>query len=139
MKAICLSMDLTKEITMDRRDPAAVNGGARMPSFFIPHGAGPCFFMDWNPPGTWHRMAGFLKGVAEPLPARPRAIVLVSAHWLAPHFIITGHARPQLIYDYSGLPQSTYELTYSDPGHPAHAQTLAQRLLAESQDARVER
>src|SRR3546814_13467270 len=76
MKAICLSMDLTKEITMDRRDPAAVNGGARMPSFFIPHGAGPCFFMDWNPPGTWHRMAGFLKGVAETLPARPRAIVL---------------------------------------------------------------
>ena len=21
----------------------------RMPTFFISHGAGPCFFMDWNP------------------------------------------------------------------------------------------
>src|SRR3546814_2756633 len=115
MKAICLSMDLTKEITMDRRDPAAVNGGARMPSFFIPHGAGPCFFMDWNPPGTWHGMADFLKGVGERLPARPRALVLVSAHWLHRQFSITGHPRPQLIHDYSGFPRSTFELTYSAP------------------------
>ncbi len=22
----------------------------RMPTLFVPHGAGPCFFMDWNPP-----------------------------------------------------------------------------------------
>src|SRR3546814_18237084 len=79
-------------------------------------GAGPCFFMDWNPPGTWHRMAGFLKGVAGTLPARPRAIVLVSAHWLEPQFSITGHARPQLISDSSGFPQYTYELPYSHPG-----------------------
>ena len=51
------------------------------PVLFIPHGAGPCFFMDWNPPGTWEGMAGFLKGVAASLPARPRAILMVSAHW----------------------------------------------------------
>src|SRR3546814_8201963 len=115
MKAICLSKDLTKEITMDRRDPAAVNGGARMPSFFIPHGAGPCFFMDWNPPGTWHRMAGFLKGVAETLPARPRAIVLVSAHWLEPQFSITGHARPQLIRseEHTSELQSLMRISYA--------------------------
>ena len=25
----------------------------RMPAFYIPHGAGPCFFMDWNPPDAW--------------------------------------------------------------------------------------
>ncbi|HBZ99652.1 MAG TPA: dioxygenase, partial [Pseudomonas sp.] len=24
--------------------------GQTMPTLFVPHGAGPCFFMDWNPP-----------------------------------------------------------------------------------------
>jgi len=93
-------------------------GAVRMPTFFIPHGAGPCFFMDWNPPGTWDRMAAFLTGIADTLPARPRAVVLVSGHWLEPRFSVTGHARPPLIYDYRGFPPHTYELTYPAPGDP---------------------
>ena len=39
--------------------PASV----RMPTWFIPHGGGPCFFMDWNPPGTWARMEAWLRSV----------------------------------------------------------------------------
>ncbi len=110
----------------------------RMPVYFIPHGAGPCFFMDWNPPGTWDRMAAFLKGIAETLPARPRAIVLVSGHWLEPAFRLTGHARPPLIYDYSGFPPHTYELAYPAPGNPALAADLAQRLGQGGLEARVD-
>lgn len=79
----------------------------RMPTLFVPHGAGPCFFMDWNPPTAWNAMADFLKGVAATLPARPRAILMVSAHWLQPAFSVTGAARPELIYDYSGFPAHT--------------------------------
>ena len=45
-------------------------GAGRMPASYIPHGAGPCFFMDWNPPDTWDGMAGFLRGIAATLPAR---------------------------------------------------------------------
>ncbi|RYY27077.1 MAG: dioxygenase [Sphingomonadales bacterium] len=112
--------------------------GARMPTFFIPHGAGPCFFMDWSPANTWHNMAAFLKGVTGTLPERPRAIVLVSGHWLEPQFSTTGHARPQLIYDYSGFPQHTYELTYPAPGQPALAQTIAQLIGEQKLDARVD-
>ena len=27
---------------------------SRLPTLFIPHGGGPCFFrMDWDPPDTW--------------------------------------------------------------------------------------
>ena len=98
----------------------------RMPTWFIPHGAGPCFFMDWNPPTAWERMAGFLRGLAATLPARPGAIVVVSAHWLAPVFSVTANARPDLIYDYSGFPPHTYELRYPAPGEPA----LADRVTA---------
>ncbi|MGY0633748.1 DODA-type extradiol aromatic ring-opening family dioxygenase [Luteimonas sp. A478] len=99
--------------------------GARMPTFFIPHGAGPCFFMDWNPPGTWDGMAAFLRGIAATLPQAPRAIVLVSGHWLEPKFRLTGHTAPSLIYDYGGFPPHTYELTYSAPGDPELAQRVA--------------
>ncbi|MCX7556889.1 class III extradiol ring-cleavage dioxygenase [Xanthomonadaceae bacterium JHOS43] len=100
----------------------------RMPVLFVPHGAGPCFFMDWNPPGTWDRLAAFLQGIAVTLPARPHAIVLVSGHWLEMDFRVTGHPRPPLIYDYHGFPSHTYELTYPAQGEPALAGRLCQRL-----------
>jgi hypothetical protein len=40
---------------------------ARMPTFFIPHGGGPCFFMEWNPPDIWDGMEAFLRGIAATL------------------------------------------------------------------------
>jgi hypothetical protein len=36
---------------------------SKLPTIFIPHGGGPCFFMDWDPPDTWQRMAEYLRGV----------------------------------------------------------------------------
>ncbi len=96
-----------------------------LPTLFIPHGAGPCFFMEWSPADTWRGMAMFLKGILATLPVRPSAILLISAHWLEPQFSITGHDRPQLLYDYYGFPQHTYELTYPAPGAPALAERVA--------------
>ena len=110
----------------------------RMPVLFVPHGAGPCFFMDWNPASTWDLMSAFLKGVAGTLPATPRAIVLVSGHWLEPGFSVTGCARPSLIYDYSGFPAHTYELTYPAPGEPALAERIVQLLGDTGEPARVD-
>lgn len=99
--------------------------GQTMPTLFVPHGAGPCFFMDWNPPTAWNAMADFLKGIAATLPARPTAIVLVSGHWLQSTFSVTTAARPTLIYDYHGFPPHTYELCYPAPGDPALASRIA--------------
>lgn len=100
----------------------------RQPVLYIPHGAGPCFFMDWNPANAWLGMGKFLKGIAATLPQRPRAIVMLSAHWLEPQFSITAHSRPELIFDYYGFPAHTYELTYPAAGEPQLAQQLAQQL-----------
>ncbi|MFZ7096088.1 DODA-type extradiol aromatic ring-opening family dioxygenase [Luteimonas dalianensis] len=117
---------------------AAPGRGARMPTFFLPHGAGPCFFMDWNPADTWDAMAAFLKGIADTLPATPRAIVLVSGHWLEQGFSLTGHARPPLIYDYSGFPAHTYELAYPAPGDPELAARIAGLLGQAGEPGRVD-
>lgn len=97
----------------------------RMPTLFVPHGAGPCFFMDWNPPNAWHAMAEFLRAIAPGLPQRPRAIVMVSAHWLQSAFTVTAAARPELIYDYYGFPAHTYELRYPAAGEPELAARIA--------------
>lgn len=101
---------------------------ARMPTWFIPHGGGPCFFMEWNPPHAWDRMADFLKSLAATLPRTPKAIVLVSAHWLTPDVTVTSGAQPELIYDYFGFPPHTYELSYPAPGAPALAEQIVQML-----------
>ncbi|MDR3451210.1 MAG: class III extradiol ring-cleavage dioxygenase [Rhodoferax sp.] len=100
----------------------------RMPAWFIPHGGGPCFFMDWNPPDAWNRMADFLKGLASTLPRTPKAIIMVSAHWLEPHLTVTSGAQPELIYDYYGFPPHTYELKYPAPGAPALADQIVKML-----------
>jgi len=112
---------------------------AKMPTWFIPHGGGPCFFMDWNPPHAWNKMADFLKNVASTLPRTPKAIVMVSAHWLTPDVTVTSGAQPELIYDYYGFPPHTYQLTYPAPGAPALAAQIVQTLqaagIASGQDA----
>ena len=112
---------------------------ARQPTLFVPHGAGPCFFMDWNPAHAWDRMAEYLSSIRNHLPEPPRAILMVSAHWLDAEFRVTTHASPELIYDYYGFPKHTYELTYPAPGDPALAQQVVDLLgeagLAASGDA----
>src|SRR5690554_543060 len=118
--------------------PMAQDQSVRQPTLFIPHGGGPCFFMDWSPADTWAGMANFLKTVATTLPQRPRAIVLVSAHWMEPQFRVTGHARPGLIYDYYNFPAHTYELTYPAPGHPKLAAQVAQLINGEGLAAQVD-
>lgn len=102
----------------------------RMPAWYIPHGGGPCFFMEWNPPDEWDRMADFLRGLASTLPRTPQAVVVVSAHWLEPHLKVTSAAQPELFYDYYGFPPHTYQLQYPAPGAPALAGQIVQLLSA---------
>ncbi len=109
---------------------APANASARMPTWFIPHGGGPCFFMDWNPPHAWDRMADFLRNLASTLPRTPKAIVMVSAHWLEPNVTVTSGVQPELIYDYYGFPPHTYELKYPAPGAPALAEQIVKTLTA---------
>ena len=99
----------------------------RQPTFFIPHGGGPCFFMD-DPSGNWTSMEGFLRSLPERLPERPTAILLVSGHWETDGFAFTGAEKPELIYDYYGFPPHTYQLRFDAPGAPELAQEAASLL-----------
>jgi aromatic ring-opening dioxygenase catalytic subunit (LigB family) len=95
----------------------------RLPTYFIPHGAGPCFFMEWTrgPADTWDKTAAWLKGLVAGLSERPKAILVVSGHWEAPAFTVGASEAPPLIFDYFGFPEPTYRLTFDAPGAPGLA------------------
>lgn len=101
----------------------------RQPTLFIPHGGGPCFFMDWDPPDTWDRHREFLEMLPTLLPERPRALLVISAHWEAPHFTVQKQAAPALLFDYYGFPPHTYRLTWPAPGAPDLAEQVASLLI----------
>ena len=94
---------------------------ATQPAIFLPHGGGPCFFMDWTwgPADTWHATQHFLEGLHTTLPETPRALLVISGHWEEAAFSASTAAAPGLIYDYSGFPAHTYHLTWPAPGDPA--------------------
>jgi aromatic ring-opening dioxygenase catalytic subunit (LigB family) len=95
-----------------------------LPTFYLPHGGGPCFFMD-DPQGVWTGMARFLRELPGTLPMQPRAILMVSGHWETRGFALTATAKPPLVYDYYGFPAHTYQLRYDAPGEPELAARVA--------------
>lgn len=90
----------------------------KLPTLFVPHGAGPCFFMDWEPADTWSRMAAWLRSIPELVRSRPKALLVISGHWEAPQFTVNAQVAPPLLYDYAGFPPHTFELEYPAPGSP---------------------
>ena len=107
---------------------------ARMPTLYIPHGGGPCFFMDWpeamGGPDTWKNMAAWLGHLPELVGARPEAIVVISGHWEEPEFTVNAGAHPPLLFDYYGFPEHTYRLEYPAPGSPELAREICGLLEA---------
>lgn len=102
----------------------------RQPAIFLPHGGGPCFFMDWTwgPADTWDPTRRFLESIEPSLPEPPKASLVISGHWEERALTAGAAANPQLIYDYSGFPAHTYQLTWPAPGNPALAQRVADLL-----------
>ena len=103
---------------------------SRLPTLFIPHGGGPCFFMDWDPPDTWARMAAYLRQIPDDVGARPKALVVVSGHWEEKVAAIQKNPTPPLLYDYYGFPPDTYRITFPAPGAPEVSAQVAELLKA---------
>ena len=58
---------------------------------------------------------------AKELPT-PKAILVVSAHWLTNGTYVTCIEKPQTIYDFYGFPDELYKMSYPSPGSPDGAQ-----------------
>ena len=104
-----------------------------LPTLFIPHGGGPCFFMDpaGGPPDPmWRPMQAYLAGLIASLPERPRAILMVSGHWETPELALNASDGHPLEFDYFGFPPHTYRLDWPSHGSPDVARRAGALLAA---------
>jgi 4,5-DOPA dioxygenase extradiol len=102
-----------------------------LPSLFLSHGS-PMLALEDSP------AASFLRGLPSRLPARPRAILVASAHWEAAGPRIGGAARNETIHDFGGFPPALYQIRYDAPGAPDIAGRAAQLLAQAGFDARID-
>jgi len=76
-------------------------------------------------------VARFCSSYAATLPAKPRAIVVFTAHWEEKVTTVSSAASPPLYFDYYGFPSQCYKYKYPAPGAPALAEHI-QSLLTKA-------
>ena len=95
---------------------------ARMPVVFIPHGGGPWPFVETGfPKHELEALAGYLRGVHGLPPEPPTALLVVSAHWEEEVPSVMTSPQPPMLFDYSGFPEASYQLSWPAAGSPALA------------------
>jgi aromatic ring-opening dioxygenase catalytic subunit (LigB family) len=101
----------------------------KMPVAFIPHGGGPWPFVEMGlPRDEIAALTAYLQTVrALPL-RRPRALLVVSAHWEEAVPTVMTAERPAMFYDYYGFPPESYTLTWPAPGAPDVAARVREML-----------
>ncbi|RCL25623.1 dioxygenase [Pseudomonas sp. AFG_SD02_1510_Pfu_092] len=101
-----------------------------LPSLFISHGS-PMLALQPGASGP------ALAGLGNALP-RPKAIVVVSAHWESRELLVTGAERPETWHDFHGFPPALYAVQYPAPGNPALAGQVSGLLQTAGLSARLD-
>lgn len=96
---------------------------SKMPALFLGHGS-PMNAIEDN---VWRQS---WTALAQRLP-RPRAILVISAHWETEGVAVTAGARPETIHDFGGFPQALFDMRYPAPGDPALAARVGQLMAPE--------
>ena len=87
----------------------------RLPALYLGHGA-PTLMDDELWPSE-------LADWARALP-RPRAILVVSAHWQSAPVTLSAVTPVPLVYDFYGFPERYYQIRYDSPGAPELAEKI---------------
>jgi aromatic ring-opening dioxygenase catalytic subunit (LigB family) len=82
-------------------------------------------------PRAFEKLAAYFEGLLAGLPERPKAVLIVSAHWEEERATVSAAPRPPMLFDYYGFPPHTYQLSYPAAGLPDLAREVT-ALLAEA-------
>ncbi|MCX5494224.1 class III extradiol ring-cleavage dioxygenase [Kaistia dalseonensis] len=93
-----------------------------LPTLFLSHGSPMLALTDTSA----HR---FLQTLGASLP-RPRAVLVVSAHFETDEPTVVADQHPDMIYDFRGFPKPLYEIVYPAPGDAVIAQEVYDLLKA---------
>lgn len=96
----------------------------KMPVLFVGHGSPMNAIEDNEYTKGWAKMV-------ENMP-RPKAILVISAHWYTNKTALLGTEYPKMIYDMYGFPQELYEIVYPAKNDLAMA-SLTNKLLKDYQ------
>lgn len=100
------------------------------PSLYISHGS-PMLALEPGESGP------ALARLAAELP-RPKAIVMVSAHWESTELLVNGNPQPETLHDFGGFPAALFAMQYPAPGSADLARQVADLLAAANLPARID-
>ena len=118
-----------KEQSMQREERATMD--QKMPAIFLPHGGGPWPFTHdpiVGDPKMYAQMLEYMQALNMTPPVKPRAILVVSAHWEEQLPTVMTGQNPPMLYDYYNFPPETYEVQWPAPGAPELAGEITELL-----------